>query len=146
MQEFMSFLQDNLILSLAWIGLFIALMTSILKEKTAPYRLVSPNEATRLVNHESGVFIDVRSRDDFRTGHITDSVQVTAKEIQDNQFNLIEKYKNTPIILVCKTGKTAIESANALTKAGFENLNVLKDGLIAWNEANLPLVRHKKKK
>ncbi|MCV6021323.1 rhodanese-like domain-containing protein, partial [Escherichia coli] len=39
---------------------------------------------------------------------------------------------------------TAQESANLLVKAGFENVSLLKNGLIAWNEANLPLVRGKK--
>ncbi|WP_200853911.1 rhodanese-like domain-containing protein, partial [Klebsiella pneumoniae] len=47
-------------------------------------------------------------------------------------------------IVVCKTGQTARESADLLTKAGFEKVNLLKNGLIAWNEANLPLVRGKR--
>ncbi|MFA0708579.1 rhodanese-like domain-containing protein, partial [Vibrio sp. 10N.222.48.A3] len=44
----------------------------------------------------------------------------------------------------CKTGQTAQESANLLVKAGFENVSVLKSGLVAWSEANLPLVKGKK--
>lgn len=146
MQQFIEFVQGNLILSLVWVGLVVALVLSVIKQKTALYKIVTPTDATVLVNRENGVFVDIRSRDDFRAGHIAGALHVQAKEIKANNAAEIEKYKSTPIILVCKTGQTAMESANVLAKAGFENVNVLKDGLISWNEANLPLIRNKKKK
>lgn len=146
MQEFIEFLKQEMLLSLAWLGLFIALIVSVVKQKTAPYKTVSPSDATIMVNKEGGIFLDVRTREEFRAGHIAGAIQLASKEIKNNQLSEIETYKTAPIILVCKTGQTAIESALELTKAGFENVNVLKDGLISWNEANLPLVRSKKKK
>lgn len=146
MQQFIEFVQGNLILALVWAGLVVALIMSVIKQKTAPYKIVTPSDATVLVNRQNGVFVDVRTRDEYRAGHIAGAVHVLAKEIKANNAAEIEKYKSDPIILVCKSGQTAIESANALAKAGFENVNVLKDGLISWNEANLPLIRNKKKK
>ncbi|MBV7298748.1 rhodanese-like domain-containing protein [Enterovibrio paralichthyis] len=146
MQQFIEFVQGNLILALVWAGLVVALIMSVIKQKTAPYKIVTPSDATVLVNRQNGVFVDVRTRDEYRAGHIAGAVHVLAKEIKANNAAEIEKHKSDPIILVCKSGQTAIESANALAKAGFENVNVLKDGLISWNEANLPLIRNKKKK
>lgn len=146
MQEFIEFLKQEMLLSLAWIGLLIALIVTMIKEKTAPYKIVTAAEATQAVNRDGGIFLDVRSREDFRSGHIAGAINLTGKEIKDNHLSDIETQKSAPIILVCKTGQTAIESAQALSKAGFENLSILKDGLISWNEANLPLVRGKKKK
>ncbi|OEE87553.1 rhodanese-like domain-containing protein [Enterovibrio norvegicus] len=146
MQQLIEFVQSNLILSLVWVGLVVALILSVIKQKTASYKIVSPNDATVMVNRENGVFVDIRSRDEYRGGHIAGALHVLAKDIKANTFGDIEKHKSDPIILVCKTGQTAIESANLLTKAGFENVSVLKDGLISWSEANLPLIRHKKKK
>ncbi|KXF82740.1 rhodanese-like domain-containing protein [Enterovibrio coralii] len=146
MQQFIEFVQSNLILSLVWVGLVVALIVSVIKQKTAAYKIVTPNDATVLVNRENGVIVDIRSRDDYRAGHIAGALHVLAKDIKANTFGEIEKHKSDPIIVVCKTGQTAVESANALAQAGFENVNVLKDGLISWNEANLPLIRSKKKK
>ncbi len=146
MQEFIEFLKQEMLLSLAWLGLLIALIVSVIKQKTAPYNIISPNEATIKANKEGGIFVDVRTREAFRAGHIAGATQLASKEIKNNQLALIETDKTAPIILVSKTGRSAIESALVLTKAGFENVNVLKDGLISWNEANLPLVRSKKKK
>lgn len=146
MQQFIEFIQSNLVLSLVWVGLLLTLIFTTIKQKTARYKILSPNDATMLVNRKNAVFIDVRSRDDYRAGHIAGAIHVLAKDIKANALNEIEKYKSAPIILVCKTGQTAIESANVLAAAGFEDLNVLKDGLISWNETNLPLIRNKKKK
>ncbi len=146
MQEFIEFLQEEMLLSLAWLGLLIALIVSIVKQKTAPYKIMTPTEATQCANKDGGVFLDVRTREEFRLGHIAGSIHLAAKQIKDNNLSEIETYKTAPIILVCKTSQIAIESALVLTKAGFENVIVLKDGLVSWNEANLPLVRNKKKK
>jgi rhodanese-related sulfurtransferase len=46
--------------------------------------------------------------------------------------------------VVCKSGQTAVESANLLAKAGFEQVYLLKGGLLSWSEAKMPLIRGKK--
>ncbi|PCS23120.1 rhodanese-like domain-containing protein [Candidatus Enterovibrio escicola] len=146
MQKLVEFIQNNLVLSLVWVGLIVALVSSLIKQKTAAYTIVTPNDATTLVNHKDGVFVDIRSQDAFYAGHIAGALHVLDENIKANNFGEITKHKSAPIILICKTGRTSIVSANLLVKAGFESINVLKDGLISWNEANLPLIRHKKKK
>ncbi|MEC6797661.1 MULTISPECIES: rhodanese-like domain-containing protein [Photobacterium] len=145
MHQYIEFLTSNPVLSLAWIGIVIALISMMVKEKNAKYKTIGINEATALVNNEQGVFLDIRSRDEFRKGHIVGSVHILPSQIQRQNTPELEKHKAAPIIVVCKTGQTAQETANQLSKDGFTNVNVLKDGLIAWNEANLPLVASKKK-
>ena len=145
MHQYIEFLTSNPVLSLAWIGIVVALISSMVKEKNAKYKTISINEATALVNNEEGVFLDIRNRDEFRKGHIVGSVHILPSQIQRQNTPELEKHKAAPIIVVCKTGQTAQESANQLSKDGFTNVSVLKDGLIAWNEANLPLVASKKK-
>ncbi|KJG58099.1 hypothetical protein UA38_07665 [Photobacterium kishitanii] len=145
MHQYIEFLTSNPVLSLAWIGIVIALISMMVKEKNAKYKTISINEATTLVNSEDGIFLDIRNRDDFRKGHIVGSVHILPSQIQRQNTPELEKHKAAPIIVICKTGQTAQETANQLSKDGFTNVNVLKDGLIAWNEANLPLVASKKK-
>lgn len=145
MHQYIEFLTSNPVLSLAWIGIVIALVSMMVKEKNAKYKTISINEATTLVNNEDGIFLDIRNRDEFRKGHIVGSVHILPSQIQRQNTPELEKHKAAPIIVICKTGQTAQESANQLSKDGFTNVNVLKDGLIAWNEANLPLVASKKK-
>ena len=145
MQQYMEFVSNHTILSIVWVVLLGAVLFSFFKEKTANYKIVMPNEATRLMNHENAVVVDIRSRDEFRQGHITDAIHILPDNIKGERFGELEKHKSSPIIVVCKTGQTAQDNASALRKAGFENVNVLKDGLGSWNQENLPLVRKGKK-
>ena len=143
MQQYIDFVTSNPMLSLVWVGLVAAIIASYVKQKTAGYTVVTPNEATGMVNRENGVFVDIRSRDEYRQGHIAGALHILPSQIKDQNLGELENHKSAPIIVVCKTGQTAQESANLLHKAGFENVSLLKDGLISWNEANLPLIRSK---
>ncbi|MDE1230992.1 rhodanese-like domain-containing protein [Vibrio aestuarianus] len=144
MQEYIEFFQQNMILSLAWVGILVALIMSIVKSTTAAYKEITAAQTTYLMNRDNGVVVDIRSKEEFKKGHITDAVHILPSDIKAGNFASLENHKSDPIIVVCKTGQTAQESANLLAKAGFENVNLLKSGLVAWNEANLPLVRGKK--
>lgn len=143
MQEYIDFVSNNMILTLVWVGLAATLLMSLIKQKTAAYKVVAPNDAAILNNRENGVFVDIRSHDEFRAGHITGAINVLPSEIKSHSFGELEKHKTDPIIVVCKTGQTAADSANQLAKAGFESVYVLKDGLTSWNDAKMPLVRAK---
>ena len=100
--------------------------------------------ARTATNREQGVVVDIRSKEDFRKGHITDAVHILPSDIKAGNLGKLENQKSNPIIVVCQTGQSSQESANLLAKGGFENVSLLKNGLIAWNEANLPLVKGKK--
>lgn len=133
-----------MILSLVWVGLLIALIMNIVKSATAAYKEINVNQVTHLINRENGVVVDIRTNDEYKKGHITDSLHILPSDIKAGSFGSLENHKSSPIIVVCKTGQTAQESANLLAKAGFTNVNLLKNGLMAWNEASLPLIRGKK--
>ncbi len=146
MQDLVPFIQQNMFMSLIWAGVFIALIVNIVKTRTAQYKEIDITEMTTLINREDGVVVDIRSADEFKAGHITDAVHTLPSDIKSNNLTALESRKSNPMIVVCKTGQTAADSANELAKAGFERVYILKNGLAAWNEANLPLIRGKKKK
>ncbi|CAM2977978.1 rhodanese-like domain-containing protein [Vibrio rarus] len=144
MQEILDFLHQNMILAVVWVGIVVALVMNIIKSSTAQYKEVDTQGVTSLINRENGVVADIRTKEEFKKGHITDSVHILPSEIKNGTFGALENKKSDPIIVVCKTGQTAVDSANLLAKAGFEQVFVLKHGLSSWSDANLPLVRAKK--
>jgi len=144
MQEYVAFFQENMILAVVWIGLVVAIIMNIVKTSTAAYKEITAAQTTQLLNRENGVVVDIRTKEEFKKGHITDAVHILPSDIKANNFGSLESRKADPIIVVCKTGQTAQESANLLAKAGFENVSLLKSGLVAWSEANMPLVKGKK--
>lgn len=143
MQEIMQFVSRHPILSIAWVGLLAAVLFTTFKGLTSKIKVITRGEATRLINKEDAVVVDMRQRDDFRKGHIAGSVNVLPAEIKANNLGELEKHKDKPIIVVDGSGMQAQDPATTLNKAGFERVFVLKEGVAGWSGENLPLVRGK---
>ncbi|WNK58219.1 rhodanese-like domain-containing protein [Pantoea agglomerans] len=143
MQEIMQFASNHPILSLAWVVLLVLVIVTTVKGMFSKVKTISRGEATRLINKEDAVVVDVRSRDDFRRGHISGALNVAAAEIKKGNIDELANHKAQPIIVVCATGQSAGDSAAHLSAAGFERVSVLKDGISGWSGENLPLVRGK---
>lgn len=143
MQDIMQFAGSHTILSLAWVVLLVLVIVTTVKGMFSKIKTISRGEATRLINKEEAVVVDVRGRDDYRKGHISNAINVLAADIKKGSFGELEKHKAQPIIVVCANGTSAAEPAAQLSAAGFENVSVLKDGVSGWSGENLPLVRGK---
>ncbi|MFC1237763.1 rhodanese-like domain-containing protein [Vibrio sp. DW001] len=144
MQEYIDFVQGNMLLAMAFVGIVVALILNIYKTSTAKYKEISPAQLTQFINRDEGVVIDIRTKDEFKQGHITGALHILPSEIKSGTVPNLEKYKESPITVVCKSGQAATENANLLAKAGYENVNLLKGGILSWSEAKMPLVRGKK--
>ena len=57
-------------------------------------------------------------------------------EILDETF---EKYKDKPVIVVCRSGSRSASGCAMLKKQGFDQVYNLRGGLMAWKNANLPI-------
>ncbi|CAH6636320.1 MULTISPECIES: rhodanese-like domain-containing protein [Pseudocitrobacter] len=143
MQEIMQFVSRHPVLSIAWIALLVAVLFTTFKGLASKVKVITRGEATRLINKEDAVVVDLRQRDDFRKGHIAGSVNLLPAEVKANNVGELDKHKNKPVIVTDASGMQAQESANALLKAGFEQVYVLKEGIAGWSGENLPLVRGK---
>ncbi|ADP10940.1 MULTISPECIES: rhodanese-like domain-containing protein [Erwinia] len=143
MQDIMQFAGNHTILALAWVVLLVLVIVTTVKGMFSKVKVISRGEATRLINKEEAVVVDVRGRDDYRKGHISNAINVLAAEIKKGSYGELEKHKAQPLIVVCATGTSAGESAAQLSAAGYEQVYVLKDGVSGWSSENLPLVRGK---
>ncbi|ATZ10067.1 rhodanese-like domain-containing protein [Erwinia amylovora] len=143
MQDIMQFAGNHTILALAWVVLLVLVIVATVKGMFSKVKAISRGEATRLINKEEAVVVDVRGRDDYRKGHISNAINVLAADIKKGSFGELEKHKAQPLIVVCATGTSAVESAAQLSAAGFGQVYVLKDGVSGWSSENLPLVRGK---
>ncbi len=143
MQEIMQFVGRHPILSIAWAALLVAVIYTTFKGIASKVKVISRGEATRLINKEDAIVVDLRQRDEFRKGHISGAQNVLPADIKNSNLGELEKHKNKPIIVVDANGMSAQESGNHLHKAGFEQVFVMKEGVAGWSGENLPLVRGK---
>lgn len=143
MQDIMQFAGNHTILSLAWVVLLVLVIVTTVKGMFSKVKTISRGEATRLINKEEAVVVDVRGRDDYRKGHISNAINVPAADIKKGSFSELDKHKAQPIIVVCANGTSATEPAGKLNAEGFEKVFILKEGVAGWSGENLPLVRGK---
>ena len=141
MQEYIDFISNNPMLSAAWGIIALLLIQSVVKNKLSRVANVNSQEATLLINKQKAVVVDVRSEEEFKNGHIVNSKNITVSQIQEGKLSSIEKYKQTPIIVVCATGTRSSGAGDKLVKAGFEQVNNLTAGMTGWATANLPTTK-----
>jgi phage shock protein E len=65
--------------------------------------------------------IDVRSNQEFDTGHFSTAINIPHDQI-GNQINKLEPYKKKTILLYCHSGNRAAAAEKILLKNGFVNV------------------------
>ncbi|MDR3432854.1 MAG: rhodanese-like domain-containing protein [Rouxiella aceris] len=143
LQDIMPFISAHPVLSLAWVALLIAVIFTTVKARFSKVKEITRGEATRLINKEDAVVVDVRAREEFRKGHISTSVNLLTADIKSNNLAEVAKHKAQPVIVVCANGQTSRTAAEGLVTAGFERVYTLKEGIAGWSGENLPLARGK---
>ncbi len=101
---------------------------------------ISPAQLPQVQSRQSAVVVDVRKADEFKQGHIAQSINLPL-DTMESSMKKLNKHKSKPLILVCQTGAKAGKSVNTLKKNGFSDLFVLDGGIAAWSKENLPLTR-----
>lgn len=141
MQEYIDFFTNNQMLSLAWVAIAGLLIFTLVKDKISGVKSITPQEATLLINKEDAIVVDVRSKEDFQSGHIVNAKNITLSQIEKGSFSAIENNKQTPIIVVCESGARSASAAAKLVKAEFTQVTNLFSGMGGWKSANLPTTK-----
>jgi rhodanese-related sulfurtransferase len=146
MQDIMEFARINMMWTIGWVVLLAVIIYMTIKQNLSKVKEIGRTQATNLINQQNAVVVDVRPHDAYRSGHIVDSINITSSEITNNNLGSLEKHKTQPVIVVCANGMApSRDAASTLTKLGFTQVYMLKDGIAGWNGDNLPLVRQKGK-
>ena len=138
MPQYLEFFRNHPVLVLAFIGIVAGLVWSFVAGRIGGVKRVGPTDATRLINSEDAVVVDVRGEGEYRQGHIINALNIPEAQIA-SQAGRLQKYRDRPLITVCRTGQLSARAAAALKREGFENVQTLAGGLHAWEGASLPL-------
>jgi rhodanese-related sulfurtransferase len=142
MPQFLDFVEANLILSMIWLALFVALIATEFNRLFAGFKSITPQELTRMINRDEATVIDVGAIADYSAGHIIGARHVLPSKLDPNSKELVG-LKDKPVALYCKTGMNSPAVAKKLKSAGFTQVHVLKGGLNAWIGENLPVEKKK---
>lgn len=136
MALFLEFLTQQWILAAA---LLVVIIMLFMHETRKSGPSLSPQKAINMVNAEQGVFLDLRDAADYKQGHIVDAVHIPSGKLAERMAEL-EKYRNKPIILVCKMGQQASAAGKQLKGNNFEQVYKMTGGMMEWSNLQLPTV------
>lgn len=145
MEQLTTFIGNNWILVGALIVILFLLINSFIGGRLRGFASTSPAEAVRMINRDDALVLDVREESEYQEGHIINAVHVPLSQLND-KLKELEKYKERPIIAACRSGHRSGQASSTLKKAGFDNVYNLSGGILAWKNANLPLVNIKQGK
>lgn len=94
--------------------------------------------AVQLINRKDAVVIDVRTTGEFEAGHIAGARHVPEAQF-DERLHELEKFKDRPVIVACRTGTRSGSVVKNLRSKGFAEAVNLGGGIIAWEQAGMPL-------
>lgn len=137
MDQYLEFASSHLWLVAAFVAVATALAWNLISHGRDK-QTIGPQAATRLINREQAVVVDVRPINDFKTGHIIHAHNIPSGSLQD-QLKALHKYRGKPMIVVCRSGITSATACKTLRKAGFDPVYNLQGGMQAWETANLPV-------
>lgn len=118
----------------------VAVLFYEIRLKSRAYTQVTANEAVKLIN-QGAIVVDVRKPEEYQAGHILNARNVELATLEADPGNAIKKRKNKAIVTVCENGFQSARAADALRKAGYDDVYCVKQGLGAWRSESLPLVK-----
>jgi rhodanese-related sulfurtransferase len=100
--------------------------------------LISPKEASALYSEKKAVIVDVREDDEWNDGHIAGAVHIPLKQLNTHLPEL-QQYKDTTIIMQCKSGGRSAKAVEELKSAGFSKVYSMDGGIKAWSQQGLAI-------
>jgi rhodanese-related sulfurtransferase len=126
------------------VGGFVALLVAVFinefKQASQNFSKLTPAGAIQLINNEDAIMLDVREPGETTAGKIAKAIQIPVGSV-GKRVGELDKHKDKHVIVYCKTGARSGLACKELNKAGFDKVYNLNGGIMAWQEAHLPVSR-----
>ncbi|MGH8559774.1 MAG: rhodanese-like domain-containing protein [Methylococcales bacterium] len=120
------------------------LIQDLFETLTRKYVTLTPLGAVELMNNAEVTVVDVREPSEFIGSHIENSINISSTKF-DKRIDELKQFKNNLVLVSCQTGTRSPKACGRLVKEGFRNVYLLKGGIQAWEDLNLPIRRSKPK-
>ena len=81
MEQVLEFINNNFMIVAAW-ALTLAML--LWTEQNKAGKSIGTHEATRLINKENAVVLDIRPKKEFSTGYITNAIHIPASDLDNH--------------------------------------------------------------
>lgn len=135
---------DEAVIQKVMIGIALLAIVSFLPSLISKLRakpMMSVEEVKQKLDADEDVLLlDVRSANDFigEQGHVKGAKLIPLEELK-NSISEIENFQEKTIMIICRTDRRSAKAAQILTKSGFSDVHVVKQGMTDWNEKGYPV-------
>lgn len=137
MNQYITFFAAHWELTLIFVVALVAIIFLEVYQRASGTPLLDPQRAVTLINRENATIVDTRDQNAFHDGHILNAIHAPLAHI--GQADKLKGLQDKPILLVDANGQNSGKAAATLRKNGYNNLSILKQGMTAWTQANLPV-------
>ncbi len=100
------------------------------------------SELNKIIGGGECQVIDVREFSEFNSERIAAARLMPMSDFE-NHIGAIDASK--PIYIMCRSGNRANTAAETLAKKGLTDVHVVEGGMVAWAQANLPIIKGESK-
>lgn len=96
------------------------------------YQEMSPKDAYSMMVTEDVFVVDVRTLEEFNTGHLDGAINVPVDSVKSDFSDKVTDNKDSKIIIYCQSGRRAVDALNMLSGMGYTNLYTF-GGINDWS-------------
>ena len=117
--------------------LFLAGCSEVLAKKEPT--MISAEKVAEILKtqKDSYVILDVRTKEEFDSGHLESAVLIPVDELETRYGELS---KDKPIIVYCRSGNRSAKAAALLISKGFSQVYDMTGGINAWTSKGYPVI------
>jgi len=138
MDQLFEFAMNNPLLVGGFVAVLGLLVWTEAMRQIRGVKELSPAQAVPWINDPNAVIIDISPVADFNRGHIVNSRNLQPSRLASPDAE-IQKLRDKKVLVVCKSGQSAVGAANSLRKLGVSDVAVLKGGMAQWRSEQFPV-------
>ena len=125
-----------------WLWIPVTLLVVTFACREAPPPAVQDISAEALLSSPpaGALVLDVRTPEEFASGHVPGAVNIPHTELAD-RLSEVRVSKDSPVVVYCERGGRAGQAAEVLLTAGYSDVLHLAGDMSAWRSAGRPVVQ-----
>jgi rhodanese-related sulfurtransferase len=92
---------------------------------------ISMDEAMKVWRNKEIVFIDVRTPEEYKQGHVPGAILIPLSELESRRNEVARDKK---VLLICRSGARSAQANLILQKYGFTNTFSVNGGMLEWRD------------
>lgn len=125
--------------SVAFFAGFFVSENSVCQAAGLPSGTVSPEVFSRQMTGCNSVILDVRTAEEFNTGHLISAINADYNQADKFSAYLDSLDKNKTYFIYCRSGNRSGKAMQLMADKGFTSVINLEGGITAWHSAGLPV-------